>query len=139
MLLQRRPQTRYDLLSQIAELENALIRIVAVVATCLNDWISSAARLRLATSCEDASRPVSRNSLRLDRLRLPCASSAAITAILRSSEEATRQAGADRIVDLVRDTGHQPTECGEFFGFYQRVLGLAQILQRRLGGIPGAA
>src|SRR6202022_3879017 len=58
-------------------------------ATCLNEVISSAARLRLATSCEDASRLVSRKSFRLDRLRSPRATSAANNAVLRSRDEAT--------------------------------------------------
>ena len=50
-----------------------------------------------------------------------------------------RQADADGIVDLVGDAGHQPPERCELFRLDQRMLGLAQIAQRRFGGILGLA
>ena len=50
-----------------------------------------------------------------------------------------RQADADGIVDLVGDARHQPPERRELFRLDQRVLGLAQIAQRRFGGILGLA
>ena len=109
------------------------------VATCLNDWINSAAWLRLVTSCDDASRLISRNSFRLDRLRLPCANSAANMAILLSSVEATvRLVPTGLLISCATPATSRPS-AASFSASISEVLGLPQISQCRFGCILGAA
>jgi hypothetical protein len=104
----------------------------------LNDWISSAARLRLATSCDDASRLVSRKSFRLERRSSPRATSAVKFDVLRSSAEATvRLMPTGLLTSWATPPPAVPS--ASFFRLDQRVLRLAQVPQRPLRRILGLA
>ena len=50
-----------------------------------------------------------------------------------------RQADADGAIDFMGNSRHQAPQRGKLFGFDQRVLGLTQMSQSRLGGILGLA
>ena len=139
MLSQSRPQAHHHLLGQIAEIEAALIRIIAVGGNLLERLdqfggaieIGHQLRRRIAAGFEkfiEARSPeIAARHFGGEHRRL---------AFQRRGH---RQADADGIVDLMGDARHQPPERRELFGLDQRVLGLAQIAQRRFGGILGLA
>src|SRR5213083_710072 len=91
-------------------------------ATCLNDWISSPARCRLATSCPAASRETLTNSSSLERR----------SGSARNARR-HRQADADRVVHFMGDAGDQPAERRQPFGVDQVLLCGVELEQRALG------
>ena len=108
-------------------------------ATCLNDWISSPARWRLATSWSAAA------WLRRDELVEPRAAQRRLLELvgehLAAPREARRhgEADADGIVDLVGDAGDEAAERGELLRLDQVLLGVAQLGERVLGVVLGGA
>ena len=107
-------------------------------ATCLNDWIRSAARLRLATSCLAASWLPAMNSSSLERRTAPSRTSSANCVAAPREARRHGQADADRIVDLVRDAGDQAAERGELLRLDQALLRVLQLAQRVLGMLLGS-
>ena len=102
-------------------------------ATCLNDWISSPARCRFATSCSAASREVRTNSSSCER-RSGSDPQLGLEHFGAAREARRhRQADADRVVDLMGDAGDQAAERRQPFGVDQVLLRGVEFEQRALG------
>lgn len=139
LLAQARAQAHHHLLGEVGEVEAALVRIVAVGRDLLErlDQLGCAVEIgdelrgRVAAGVEVI---VEGRAAKLAALDL-----GAEHRRLALQRRGDREADADGIVDLVRDAGDQTSEGCELFRLDQRSLGLAQIAQRRLGGVLGLA
>ena len=109
-------------------------------ATCLNDWISSPARCRLATSCCEASREDCTNSSSCERRRPPSPLSwASKISVRRAKLDATVRLMPIGLLTSCATPATRPPSAASRLGVDQILLRGVELEQRALGLLLGRA